>query len=145
EGSGDRAIQRLTVQAADAVAELDLGLRIEMLASGLVRARASVTSTGHGSSDTHAAYVVDGLNLVLPVPRVATELLDFTGRWIRERTPQRTNFSVGTHLRESRRGKPGHDSAFLIAAGEAGFGFRSGEVWTTHIAWSGNSRTLAER
>ena len=79
------------------------------------------------------------------MPREATELLDFTGRWIRERTPQRGPFNTGVHLRESRRGKPGHDSAFLIAAGTAGFGFRSGEVWLTHVGWSGNSRHLAER
>jgi len=52
---------------------------------------------------------------------------------------------VGAHVRESRRGKPGHDSVFLIAAGTAGFGFRRGEVWLTHVGWSGNSRTIAER
>lgn len=145
EGDGDSAVQRLTVQAADAVAELDLGLTIEMLASGLVRAKASLTSTGHGSSESASPYTVDGLNLLFPVPREAGELLDFTGRWIRERTPQRTAFTVGARVRESRRGKPGHDSAFLMAAGEPGFGFRSGNVWAAHVAWSGNSRTIAER
>ena len=145
DGEGDSAVQRFTVQAADAVAELDLGLTVEMLGSGLVRAKASVTSQGHGSSDTEAPFTVDALNLMFPVPREATELLDFTGRWIRERTPQRAPFTLGTHLRESRRGKPGHDTAFLVAAGEASFGFRRGRVWATHVAWSGNSRTVAER
>jgi alpha-galactosidase len=144
-GEGDGSVQRLTVQAADAVAQLEAGITIEMLGSGLVRARAAVTSTGHGSSGTHAPYVVDGLHVLFPVPREATELLDFTGRWIRERTPQRTAFSVGAHVREARRGKPGHDSAFVVSAGEAGFGFRRGQVWSTHVAWSGNSRMLAER
>ncbi|PKQ25432.1 MAG: alpha-galactosidase [Actinobacteria bacterium HGW-Actinobacteria-4] len=155
------ATQRLTVQAADAVAQLDLALTIEMLGSGLVRARASVTSTGHGSSGVLGAgdagsgevaesprvapYTLDGLHLMFPVPREATELLDFTGRWIRERTPQRAAFSVGAHVREARRGKPGHDSAFVVSAGQPGFGFRRGQVWSTHVAWSGNSRTIAER
>ncbi len=134
--------QRLTVTAADAVAALELTVTIELLESGLVRAKAALASTGSGGG---APYQVDQLTLLLPVPREATELLDYTGRWIRERTPQRHEFVTGTHLRESRRGKPGHDSAFLIAAGTKGFGFRSGEVWLTHVGWSGNSRHLAER
>src|SRR5690606_20638258 len=31
------------------------------------------------------------------------------------------------------------------AVGPHGFGFRSGEVWASHVAWSGNSRAVAER
>ena len=31
-----------------------------------------------------------------------------------------------------------------MVAGEPGFGFRRGEVWALHVAWSGNHRTLAE-
>ena len=100
---------------------------------------------GNGVRADAEPYQVEQLTLLLPVPREATELLDFTGRWIRERMPQRGPFNTGTHLREARRGKPGHDSAFLLAAGTSGFGFRSGEVWLTHVGWSGNSRHLAER
>ncbi|MGC4173859.1 alpha-galactosidase [Demequina sp.] len=144
EGSGDGSVDRVVTEAADAVAGLALAVTIEMLGTGLVRARAAVTSTGSGSTDAEP-YQLEQLTLLLPVPREATELLDFTGRWIRERTPQRGPFNTGVHLRESRRGKPGHDSAFLIAAGTQGFGFRSGEVWLTHVGWSGNSRHLAER
>ncbi len=33
----------------------------------------------------------------------------------------------------------------MLIAGEAGFGFRAGEVWGVHVAFSGNHRTLAER
>ena len=149
-GEGDGAVQRVTVHAADAVAQLALTVTIELLGTGLLRTRAAVASTGTGNWDdgdsTEAEpYQLDQLTVFLPVPREATELLDFTGRWIRERAPQRGPFTTGTHLREARRGKPGHDSAFLIAAGTRGFGFRSGEVWLTHVAWSGNSRHVAER
>mgnify|MGYP003852079609 FL=1 len=144
-GSADARVQRVTATAADAVAELELDVAVELLGTGLVRARATLRSTGHGSSDTAAVYTVDGLQVLLPVPREADEILDFTGRWIRERTPQRHPFIHGTHLREGRRGKPGHDTPFLTAAGTAGFGFRSGEIWATHVAWSGNTRWIAER
>lgn len=146
-GDGSRT-QRIVTRAADAVAELGLTVEIELLHSGLIRARCSLTSTGTGSAGEDASpapYALAALNLLFPVPRRATEVLDFTGRWIRERVPQRTAFTVGTRLRETRRGKPGHDSAFLLAAGTEGFAFRRGEVWLTHVAWSGNSRYLAER
>ncbi len=52
---------------------------------------------------------------------------------------------MGTHLREGRRGRTGSDAAFLMAAGTPGFGFRHGEVWAVHAAWSGNHSAYAER
>ena len=153
EGTGARRVERLRVRASDRIADLALTITIEMLASGLVRARAELESTGNGTAggpspavqSNAVPYTLDSLSLLFPVPREATEILDFAGRWARERTPQRHEFTVGAHLREARRGKPGHDSAFLMAVGPCGFGFRSGEVWATHVAWSGNSRHLAER
>jgi alpha-galactosidase len=33
----------------------------------------------------------------------------------------------------------------LLAAGTPGFGFRSGQVWAVHTAWSGNHATFAEQ
>jgi alpha-galactosidase len=81
----------------------------------------------------------------LPLPAVASELLDLTGRWCRERHPQRRAFDHGTWLREQRHGRTGHDSPLLLVAGTAGFSFRSGEVWGIHLAWSGNSFWRADR
>ena len=86
--SREGATQRLTVTATDAVADLALTVTIELHESGLVRSRAALTSTGQGAGEG-APYQVDQLTLLLPVPREATEILDYTGRWIRERTPQR--------------------------------------------------------
>jgi len=59
--------------------------------------------------------------------------------------PQRGPFRVGTWLRESRKGKPGLDASYLLAAGTAGFGFTTGEVWAVHVGWSGNQLAYAER
>jgi alpha-galactosidase len=88
---------------------------------------------------------VAALRAVLPLPNRAGEVLDLTGRWCRERSPQRSALQHGTHLRASRRGRTGHDATLLLCAGTAGFGFRSGEVWATHVAWSGNHEHLVER
>lgn len=131
--------QILEVDASDAAAQLTLTTTIEMLPSGLLRMAATVVNTADG------AYQLQALRLMLPVPTEAAELLDFTGRHLRERSPQRHPFVAGTHLREGRRGRTGSDATLLLAAGTPGFGFRTGEVWAIHNAWSGNHVTFAER
>jgi alpha-galactosidase len=133
------ADQRLTAHAVDAAAELALVTTIECSAEGVVRLRAALTNTAPDTS-----YTVNAMRLVLPVPAEAREIVDLTGRHLRERTPQRHPFVVGTHLREGRRGRTGSDAALLMSVGTAGFGFRSGEVWAVHTAWSGNHATFAE-
>lgn len=84
------------------------------------------------------------LAATLPVPARATDLLDFSGLWAGERRPQRGTVRDGLHLRDQRRGRPGHDAPFLTVLGTPGFGFRTGEVWALHHAWSGNSTTGVE-
>ncbi|WP_062207898.1 alpha-galactosidase [Streptomyces sp. NBRC 109706] len=132
----------LSLTAEDVVAALELRLEIELTPSGLVRQRATLTSRADGST---APFSLGALLLALPVPERATEILDMTGRHLRERTPQRHEFTIGTHLRDNRKGRTGTDAVTVHIAGEADFGFRSGEVWGLHVAWSGNQRSLAER
>ena len=137
-GEPDRG-QVLTTRAEESDAGLALTTVIELSGNGVLRLRASVTNTA-----ATGAYTVNGLRMVLPVPSEAREILDFTGRHLRERTPQRLPMRVGTHLREGRRGRTGSDAAFVVAAGSSGFGFGHGEVWAVHTAWSGNHATFAE-
>ncbi|MFT4109793.1 alpha-galactosidase [Propionicimonas sp.] len=127
------------VAATDEVAGLELALTIELTSSGLLRTRAVLTNAGA------EPYQLDDLVLAYPVPAVACELLDFAGRWGNERVPQRRDFSVGTHLREGRKGRTGADAATVLHAGTPGFGFGSGEVWGVHVGWSGNHTHYAER
>ncbi|GAA1261431.1 alpha-galactosidase [Pseudonocardia aurantiaca] len=139
-----------TVRATgrDDDAGLELRLEIELLASGVLRQRATVAvpaGAAGGGGGGGEPFVVGGLALALPVPPVATELFDLAGRWGRERAPQRAPFVVGVHSRENRRGRTGPDAPLVLAAGTAGFGFREGEVWAVHVAWSGNHVSYAER
>lgn len=83
--------------------------------------------------------------VALPVPDRAREVLDFSGRWAGERRPQRVRPGHGVWLRETRHGRGGHDDPVLLAVGTEGFGFRTGEVWATHVAWSGDTRQWLER
>jgi alpha-galactosidase len=132
--------QWLVLRGEDAASGLALATELGVDRSGVVHARATLTNT----DPTHP-FTVDGMRLALPVPAEASELLDFTGRHLRERSPQRHGFPVGTHLREGRRGRTGSDAAFVMVAGAPGFDFRHGEVWAVHVAWSGNHATYAER
>lgn len=129
----------LTARAVDPNAGLTLEIVLELAPSGLLRSRATVTNT------VEAAYELQRLVLALPVPAVATEILDLAGRWAKERVPQRREITVGTHLRESRRGRTGADAATVLTAGAAGFNFGTGENWGLHVGFSGNHVSYVER
>ncbi|WP_237762648.1 alpha-galactosidase [Arthrobacter sp. ERGS1:01] len=131
--------QRLIARGLDVSGLLGVTLEIELLPSGLLRIRATVTNDGA------TEYRLEGLDLALPIPGRATELLDLSGRHNGERRPQRRSLVDGTHLRENRRGRTGPDAATLLFAGTPGFDFARGEVWAIHNAWSGNQRVWAER
>ncbi|WP_279582814.1 alpha-galactosidase [Fodinicola feengrottensis] len=135
----DSSESALAITSADESAALSVRTDVEISESGLLRLRHAVTNTG--DSD----YVLDGVAAALPIPGEAAEVLDFTGRWSRERSPQRRPMTIGAVVRDSRRGRTGHDATTLMCAGEPGFGFRHGQVWAVHVAWSGNHSTYAER
>ncbi|MFC7528534.1 alpha-galactosidase [Actinoplanes sp. GCM10030250] len=127
------------ITAFDQTAELALDLEIALHPAGVLRARATLTSTAPGT------YWLEHLMLFLPVPAETTELLDFTGHHLRERSPQRTAFTHGMRVRENRTGRTGYDSAYVLCAGTSGFANRQGRVWGVHTAFSGGARTVAER
>ena len=128
-----------TLTSADQEAGLSVSWEVEVTEEGLARVRSTVTNT---ASDP---YVVGAVRSTLPVAADATELLDLTGRWCRERTPQRHPWPQGTWVRTGRHGRTGHDATLLLVAGTPGFAFRSGRVWGVHLAWSGDHTTYAER
>ena len=131
--------ETLSVVANDPATQLELDIEIQLNAAGLLVMRAGVRNLGDDE------YTLEHLNIALPVPDDANEILDLAGRWAKERVPQRRPFTVGTHLREGRHGRTGADAATILVAGEAGFGFDSGRVWGAHLAFSGNHRVFAER
>jgi alpha-galactosidase len=130
---------RVTVHGVDKVAGLRLRSQLELAPAGLLRLRHTLRNDGD------APYTVNELSCALPIPAHATELLDLTGRWCRERQPQRHPLELGGWVRENRRGRTGHDATIGLLAGTPGFGDRHGEVWAVHVGWSGNHLSYAER
>ena len=137
EGADPDVGGRITVTAEGAGLRLRAEVRMEP--QGLVRIRHTVTNL------EDAPWTLDALTATLPLPKEAEEVLDLTGRWVRERAPQRSPLTMGTRMRASRRGRTGHDAPLVLTAGTPGFGFRRGEVWGVHTAWSGDHVHLAER
>jgi alpha-galactosidase len=125
--------------ATDDVVGLECAVTVHMDQFGVVRFRAALASVcAH-------PFTLDGLEIAVPVPSRADEVLDQAGRWAKERVPQRRPFTVGSHVREGRHGRTGADAATLLCAGVAGFDFEAGEVWALHVAHSGNHIEAAER
>jgi alpha-galactosidase len=129
----------LTCTSTDDEAGWTVAVDLALDDGGLLHVRTSVTNSTDG--DLHLSTVLTAL----PVGAHATELLDLTGRWCKERSPQRHPWVQGTHRRDARHGRTGHDATLLMVAGTPGFAFGSGEVWAVHTAWSGNHTTYAER
>ena len=137
-GEGSGAGGSIETLARDAEAGLEIASVIEMTPQGVLRLRHRLTNIAE------SVYTLGQLLCTLPVPAAAEEVLDFAGRWGRERSPQRAPLRHGVWSRENRRGRTGFDAGPLIA-GTPGFGFRHGRVWGVHVAWSGNHVQQLER
>lgn len=128
-----------TFTLGDDEAHLNMVHTIVIDEAGLVHTWLEVTNLNT------ADYTLTDLHITLPLPSNYSQILTTTGHHLRERTPQRQRITVGTYLRESRRGRPGADSTLFVAAGEEGFGFEKGRVHVVHLAWSGNQRLGVEQ
>jgi alpha-galactosidase len=129
----------LRLSAHDEAAGLSLVAVLESLPGGALRGRYTLTNTAPGP------YVLEGLEVALPAGDDLLEVLDFTGRHERERTPQRHTVTDGLWLREGREGRPGLGAATMVVLGTPGFSTDSGRVFGVHVAWSGNSVLRVER
>ena len=129
----------LTAHFIDSAAGLKLALIYQLNEFGILKVAAILTNTG---SD---AYNLEAFTYWLPLPDRANEVLDFTGRWSRERHPQRNQIRYGLTSREIREGRSGHDYTIAQLALAGGAQFQHGEVWGLSVAWSGNSVHHVER
>ena len=129
---------RLVSVAHDDIARLDIVTKIEL--GDALSVRVELTN-----ACDHEPYLLHGLSVTLPIPRRASELQLFSGRWARELHPVRVPWHHGSHTVENRRGRTSHEHPPLVFAGTPGFGEWNGSVWGAHLAWSGNHALLAER
>jgi alpha-galactosidase len=124
--------------ARDEDAGLELVTEAEALKGGSLRIRHTLTNIAAGY------YLLEGLDVHVPLGDNMTEFIDFCGRHERERQPQRHRVADGMWLHEFRKGKPGYDGP-LVVAGTEGFDFQHGSVLMVHVAWSGDSTIAVDR
>lgn len=134
----DESDHQVRFALGDPQAGVELNLTYAISASGLITIGAEVTNSGPDG------LVIDELTSWLPLPDRAAEIIDFSGRWLRERQPHRHRIEPGTHLREAREGRSGHDHTIIYSAVTEGATVTSGEVWSVGLLWSGNSRHLVD-
>lgn len=130
--AADETAGRFSCTSRDAYLGLELTSDLHLDEHGVLSASNSVRNVGAGPLDLVA------LRVTLPLPAEAEEILDFTGKWSKERVEQRHAVRFGTWSRQSRLGRPGAGSAFLTMVGAAPLAHRRGQVWAAHLAWSGN-------
>ncbi len=130
---------RLVITSADADAGIEVITTFDLSPQGVLVVDKSLTNTGS------TAYTLSELSYWLPLPDRAAESMDFAGRWLKERQPQRQPIHHGQWVREGREGRPGHNHTITQLAMTADAGFASGEVWAMGLMWSGNSRYVIER
>lgn len=134
----DDAPSAVLLRSHDDEGDLDLDIELELTASGLLRTRATLINRGADG------YGVDSLLIALPTPPSETLVLDQSGHHLRERQTSTHEFSIGTHERTTRVARA-HAGSTIHGTCQPDTGWQRGLVHYVHVAWSGNTRTLAER
>ncbi|HVD79558.1 MAG TPA: glycoside hydrolase family 36 N-terminal domain-containing protein [Propionibacteriaceae bacterium] len=119
------------IEAEDRVNRLSLDLAIQLTDNGLVRCRAGVTNKNV------ADYRLEALELFLPVSDLATHRIEFDGPALSTAALRSGSWSVD-HVGFD-------DRPAQLALAEAGTGFRRGQVWQVHVAFSGAVQHRVER
>ncbi len=129
----------LFVRSLDSTAGLEVSVNFELTPQGILRISQTLKNLGTES------FALGELTSWLPLPDHISETVDFTGRWVKERQPQRREIQVGTWSREIREGRSGHDYTIVQLAMTKDAGYQRGEVYSIGLEWSGNTRHVIER
>jgi alpha-galactosidase len=138
-GSVTQSDKHIEVIAADVKAQLEITARFEFVGGGVLLVSQSLRNTG--STD----FTVEDLSVFMPLPDQIQESMDFTGRWVKERQPQRREIQSGIFSRELREGRSSHDYTIMQLAMTQGAGYQHGEVYALGVLFSGNLRHMIER
>ena len=129
----------VAITFTDFHAQLEVLITFDLDRHGVLTQKAVLKNLGDSQ------YALNEFIHWLPLPKEATQTLDFAGRWSNERNPQRKEIATGTWVRESREGRSGHNFSIADIALTPQTTFQTGKAWATSIAWSGNSHYLVEK
>ncbi|MFB9214801.1 alpha-galactosidase [Vibrio sinaloensis] len=129
---------QVEILCQDSLAQLFLSIQLKLHPTGTLTKRIQLTNLAE------QVYSLNKLALTLPVPFRASELESYHGRWSREFQAQRQSINHSAWLVENRRGRTSHEYFPGCLVGNKGFSEQQGEVWSFHLAWSGNHHFRAE-
>jgi alpha-galactosidase len=127
------------VRARDDVAGLTVESSMTIESGGVITVRHAVENTGSG------LVVVDWLEATLPAPKAVDTVTEFAGRWTREKAPHTGPVQRGSHARQTRRGRGGHDAPMLLIASVDPPADRHGDLWAVHLGWSADVTYRTDR
>ncbi len=106
--------------------------------SGIIEAEAFLESEGR--------IILHFLSApVMSIPANTSHLIEYAGRWTQEFGERQVPLSRGVHLRQSRRGRTGHDHFPAMLFPQPGCTWMAGEVCALHLGFSGTHQLAAER
>lgn len=106
--------------------------------SGIIESEAALTC--------NTAVLVNFLSApVLVVPAQTTHFIEYAGRWTQEFGERLVPISRGVHMRQSRRGRTGHDHFPAMLFPGTGCVWRTGDVHAVHLGFSGSHKMQVER
>ncbi len=115
------------------------------LVHDLALAGAVLTATTALINSGAALLTVDSLAApVLPLPGFATRIIGFEGRWAMEFQTTAHTRTMGSWVRENRRGRTSHDAFPGLIATPPETTESQGLAWGWHLGWSGNHRLVVE-
>ena len=136
----DTTQNELCFHAKDQTLGLALSLRFS------IESKSNVLQTVaelHNVGKTH--WRVNWLSApVLPVDQSFEVMQEYRGRWTQEFTPVKTDIRTGVHLRESRRGRTGHDHFPGLIVGEEPLAWTRGRSAAMHYSYSDVHRIVIE-
>ncbi len=137
----DPAGHRVEVSVHDVGAGLTLRTRLHLEPGGLL----GLEHTLEVAEDAAGPVEIHWLETALPVPTRADRATTFSGRWTREKVSATGPLPRGATVRQSRRGRPGHDQSWLLALSPTDPRDRTGELWAVHLAWSSDASYRTDR
>lgn len=116
----------------DKINELEISFQFSLRETGVLCVDSTLTNL------STEVFLLQEYTFWLPLPNEAKQLIEFYGRWSKERQFQKSEIKYGMHCRESNEGRAGHDSSIIQIATSQDCTFRTGKAWSLGIGWSGN-------
>jgi alpha-galactosidase len=132
-------VDSMTLTASDGLAGLRLGSSFAIEVGGVLTVRHWIENDGG------APVVVEWLEATLPAPKAIDYTTQFAGRWSREKVPHTSPVSRGSLVRQTRRGRGGHDATNMLIASIEPPTDRRGELWAVHLGWSADTTYRTDR